>query len=101
MVEYMKLRHFLVPLVALIAIGLSAPKLWPHGIKHTGRCVRSFRSPSDTRCDWFVRPNNEIFEACWDNPPDFVDGLTFEDISYKDDNADLRHFIKAKLKAAK
>jgi hypothetical protein len=43
-----------------------------------------------------VRPNNEIFEAYFDNPPAMVQpGMVLIDLAYTDDNADLRHFVKA------
>lgn len=68
-----------------------------HGVKHTGPCqvVPAFNHSS---CSWFVRPNNEVFEMCFDNPPNFLrTGVAFKDITYTDDNANMRHFIKAQL----
>lgn len=66
-----------------------------HPLKHTQACTMSLKLTS--QCYWFVRPDGEIFEMCFDNPPPFSVGMDFRDISYKDDNADLRHFVKAQL----
>lgn len=66
--------------------------------KHTGPIVISGHGIS-SGCAWFIRPNKELFEACFDNPPEwFQNGMPLDDLVYTDDNADTRHFIKAVLK---
>jgi hypothetical protein len=65
--------------------------------KHTGPAQLIYISEGRTQF-WFVRPNHELFEMCFDNPPPqwFLNNR-FVDITYFDDNADKRHFIKARL----
>jgi hypothetical protein len=68
----------------------------PHRQKHTGPCTLSLRFSA--RCYWFTRPNTEFFEMCFDNPPPLALNGALADITYTDDNADLRHFVKAQIK---
>jgi hypothetical protein len=67
-----------------------------HRQKHTGPCTFTLRFTS--RCYWFTRPNTEFFEMCFDNPPPLAVNTPLFDITYTDDNADLRHFVKAQIK---
>lgn len=67
-----------------------------HPLKHTWDCVLIDHPTEHTF--WFIRPNREIFEAYFDNPPIFPVGTQFRDIAYTDDNADLRHFVKATIR---
>ena len=67
-----------------------------HPLKHTQAC---FLAQSDGRSFWFIRPNREIFEMYLDNPPEIFNRVRdFRDITYTDDNADMRHFVSAQLK---
>jgi hypothetical protein len=66
-----------------------------HPLKHTWACsIIAENGP----VFWFMRPNGELFEAFFDNPPIFRVGTQLSDLAYTDDNADLRHFVKATLK---
>lgn len=71
-----------------------------HKQKHTGPVIVQFRV-ANGKCIWFQRPNLEVFEACFDNPPLFGNGLVLADITYVDDNANWRHFLKATLGGAR
>lgn len=67
-----------------------------HPQKHTGeaQCIQR-----NAAAFWFIRPNRELFEMYFDNPPGILSpGLTFSDITYTDDNGWERHFIKATVK---
>jgi hypothetical protein len=66
-----------------------------HRQKHTGPVLVSHRA--STNCFYFVRPNDELFVTCFDNPPAFDVKMKFRDIVYTDDNEDLKHFVKASL----
>jgi hypothetical protein len=47
---------------------------------------------------WFLRPTGEAFEMYFDNLPAVLRiGLPLDDITYTDDNADMRHLIKIKV----
>jgi hypothetical protein len=87
----------------LITLSLSAGagghKLYAtkhHPLKDTQQCTVLYRVSE--HIIWFVRPNREIFEAYFDNPPLLMQGATYSHIYYTDDNADLRHFVKATVK---
>jgi hypothetical protein len=67
-----------------------------HPLKHTWDCQLVQQASKSSY--WFVRPNHEIFEMFFDNPPIFPVGVQLRDIAYTDDNADMRHFVKATLK---
>jgi hypothetical protein len=92
-----------------VAILLNAAVLIPIGFalgwhhqghieKHTGRAqVVAANGPRF----WFLRPNGEVFQMYFDNPPEvFRSGLTLDDITYTDDNADMRHLVKLRLNCA-
>jgi hypothetical protein len=66
-----------------------------HPEKHTGKVqVAGVYGPSF----WFIRPNGEAFEMYFDNPPAVLRlGLNLEDITYTDDNADMRHLVKLRI----
>lgn len=65
--------------------------------KHTGPC-QVVPQLVHGSCTWLVRPNNEVFEMCFDNPPNWMQiGVAFKDITYTDDNRNMRHFVKATL----
>jgi hypothetical protein len=66
-----------------------------HPEKHTGKVqVAAVFGPSF----WFIRPNGEAFEMYFDNPPAVLRiGLSLEDITYTDDNADMRHLVKLRI----
>lgn len=68
--------------------------------KHTGACQFIYKDMTGSRF-WFSRPNGEIFEMYYDNPPAFGLGIKFSDITYKDDGPDHRLFIKAKVDGGK
>lgn len=87
----------------LIAFGLgvvthAAYIRYHHPLKHTWECqIVSVNGP----IYWFQRPNKELFEMYFDNPPKDLRGLSMyplRDLTYTDDNADLRHFVKAQIK---
>jgi hypothetical protein len=91
------LKRLLVNAVATLAISISthAAIHRHHPLKHTWECrVLAVNGHSF----WFVRPNNELFEAYFDNPPLLRPGMPLSDIAYTDDNADQRHFVKATFK---
>jgi hypothetical protein len=67
-----------------------------HPLKHTWDC-QLIAQPTG-HVYWYMRPNHELFEVYWDNPPLSWAGAQFKDIAYTDDNADMRHFVKATLK---
>lgn len=95
----LKIRIMLVIALMFIAgvfIGAGGLHWHYHSQKHTGPATLALRFTS--RCYWFQRPNAEIFEMCFDNPPPWTQGLGFSDITYTDDNADLRHLMKAQLR---
>ena len=51
---------------------------------------------------WFIRPNREIFEAYFDNPPVLLGyGARLDHLWYRDDNAWMRHFEKAQASVSK
>lgn len=64
-------------------------------VKHTGPAALAYIRADKHNCYWFSRPNAEVFEMCFDNPPPFNLNMKFYDIAYKDDNKDLRHFLSA------
>lgn len=88
-------KHVLYPLGLFLVIigGVIAINRIPQ-TKHTQQCQFVYATG---RCYWFTRPDHEFFEMCFDNPPPFKAGLYLRDITYTDDNADLRHFVKAQL----
>lgn len=86
-------------LAAFFMAGLGSDRLvihYHHPLKHTWDCQLVSHNTEHTF--WFVRPNKELFEVYFDNPPILQVGMSFKDIAYTDDNADLRHFVKATLK---
>jgi len=46
---------------------------------------------------WFLRPDQEVFEMFFDNPPKLQTGTNLADIVYTDDNSWERHFVSAQL----
>lgn len=93
MAVFLQVRHWLLP--GMLG-GLLAATPWfiqriPRQ-KHTQQCTFTY---STGKCYWFERPNHEFFEMCFDNPPPLARGAVLRDITYTDDNADLRHFVKA------
>jgi hypothetical protein len=66
-------------------------------LKHTNEVRLIYHGPA-THLMWFMRGNGELFAMNFDNPPDLATGTTFADITYYDDNADMQHFVKARLK---
>lgn len=65
-----------------------------HPLKHTWDCqVVS----ANSHIFWFIRPNRELFEMYFDNPPILQPGMALHDLAYTDDNADMRHFVKATM----
>jgi hypothetical protein len=83
-------------LTMVLGVGLGAG-LRGHGHpeKHTGKVqVAGVFGPSF----WFLRPNGEAFEMYFDNPPAVLRlGLSLDDITYTDDNADMRQLVKIKV----
>jgi hypothetical protein len=85
--------------VLLFACGMGSDRLvirYRHPLKHTWDCQLVARPTEHSF--WFMRPNRELFETYFDNPPIFQPGTQFKDITYTDDNADLRHFVKATVR---
>lgn len=83
----------ILAVAVICAIAIGAAGIFRHPIKHTGPCV--FMRRDSTQCYWFVRPNRESFEMCFDNPPNvMVVAQSFDDVTYVDDNADFRHLLK-------
>lgn len=68
--------------------------------KHTGPFTVAYRDAS-ARCYYLIRPNGEIFISCFDNPPEFSRGMMLDDMTYRDDNEDLKHFVKAQFPKGK
>lgn len=66
--------------------------------KSTGPAVLQLKMGSSF---WFARPNGEVFEMFFDNPPPFQPGMRMDDITYTDDNESMRHFLKATFPIAK
>ena len=78
-------------------IGVGAHKLCQshyHPLKHTWDCQVVY---VNSHIYWFMRPNHELFEMYFDNPPILQLGMQLHDIAYTDDNADMRHFVKATM----
>lgn len=90
-----ELAAVLFTLLLCALIGISAVRAYAHRTKHTGPVLYTHRKT--VSCLWFMRQNGEIFESCFDNPPPFQNLMQLDDITYTDDSADLRHFVKAKL----
>lgn len=104
-------RHSVIVAVLLFALGLGSGTggyglrlKYHHPLKHTGRCTPiSVNGP----IFWFKRPNGEMFEMLFDNPPlmmyktnqlgQAVGWFSLLDIVYKDDNADMQHFVSDQL----
>jgi hypothetical protein len=80
-------------LLAIFMGGFGTARLHKH-VKHTGpaRVVMSQYGHV-----WFTRPDNEVFEMWFDNPPPINSGLSLADIAYTDDNRDERHFLSMTL----
>jgi hypothetical protein len=94
----MKIRYHIVASLIAFSLGGVSHKLYAtyhHPLKHTWDCQVIAR-PSE-HIYWFMRPNREIFEAYFDNPPILAPGMTLKDVAYTDDNADLRHFVRATM----
>lgn len=82
-------------LTLLLLFSLGCPSF--RAEKHTGPCSLIFVG-SESRF-WFIRPNKEMFEMYFDNPPEVLKYTRdFNDIVYVDDGPNYRHFIKAVLK---
>lgn len=84
---------------ALFAAGAGTHKAYQahrHPLKHTWDCQIVLIGNAGTF--WFERPNKELFEMYFDNPPILRVGMAFKDVTYTDDNADMRHFVKATMK---
>jgi hypothetical protein len=96
------MRKLIVQIVALCCVfagGAGSHKLYVarhHPVKHTWEC--QMVQQASPGAFWFVRPNHELFEMYFDNPPILRPGMLFKDIAYTDDNADMRHFLAATLK---
>jgi hypothetical protein len=93
-----RLQALLVLAVAFFLGGLTERFLiyHLHPLKHTWDCV--FIAQASRGAFWFERPNGEIFEMYFDNPPILRVGMAVQDIAYRDDNADMRHFVYARMK---
>lgn len=88
-----------VVIASAFAGGVSSHKLYVarhHPLKHTQECQLVQQASGGSF--WFMRPDNELFEMYFDNPPILRQGMRFKDIAYTDDNADMRHFVNATLK---
>lgn len=68
-----------------------------HHQKHTGAI--QFIYQTNPKCYWFVRPDREAFEMCFDNPPPLRPNGWLDDLTYTDDTTDLKHFIKMRVPA--
>jgi len=88
----MRLAEFVLCIIVVLGIGVSH---FSHPLKDTQRC-QLFRVTGQSF--WFVRPDGEVFEMFFDNPPAALSpGMNFTHVLYKDDNAYMRHFVSAQL----